>query len=47
MNITAYNKVVLLVNSSRGIIYAGNDTQFASKARDVASSIQIQMSKYL
>ena len=41
------NEVGLLVNSSRGIIYAGNDTQFASKARDVASSIQMQMSKYL
>ena len=41
------NEVGLLVNSSRGIIYAGKDTQFASKARDVAYSIQIQMSKYL
>ena len=29
-----------MVNSSRGIIYAGEDAQFASKARDVASNIQ-------
>ena len=34
------NDIGLLVNSSRGIIYAGEDAQFASKARNVASKIQ-------
>ena len=41
------NDVGILVNSSRGIIYAGNDAQFASKARDAASIIQRHMAKYL
>jgi orotidine-5'-phosphate decarboxylase len=41
------NDVGLLVNSSRGIIYAGNDSQFASSSRDAAYKIQIQMAKYL
>ena len=41
------NDVGLLVNSSRGIIYAGNDTQFDSKARDAAYKVQMQMAKYL
>ncbi len=33
----------LLVNSSRGIIYAGNDEGFAEKARDAAARLQQQM----
>lgn len=37
----------LLVNSSRGIIYAGNGTDFAKKARLEARAIQQQMEKYL
>ena len=41
------NDIGLLVNSSRGIIYAGEDAQFDSKARDAASIIQRQMAKYL
>jgi orotidine-5'-phosphate decarboxylase len=35
--------VGLLVNSSRGIIYASTDTDFASKARDAAYDLQKQM----
>lgn len=35
--------VGLLVNSSRGIIYASTDTDFASKARDAAYDLQNQM----
>tara|TARA_B100000767_G_scaffold275785_1_gene315583 strand:+ start:2489 stop:3316 length:828 start_codon:yes stop_codon:yes gene_type:complete len=35
--------VGLLVNSSRGIIYASTDTDFASKAGDVAYDLQKQM----
>lgn len=34
----------LLVNSSRGIIYAGNDENFAEKARNAALIIQKEMS---
>jgi orotidine-5'-phosphate decarboxylase len=41
------NDIGLLVNSSRGIIYAGEDAQFDSKARDAASKIQIKMADYL
>ena len=41
------NDVGILVNSSRGIIYAGNNENFASKARDAASKIQRHMAKYL
>ena len=37
----------LLVNSSRGIIYAGNGTDFAKKARLEARAIQGEMDKYL
>ena len=33
----------LLVNSSRGIIYAGNGTDFAEKARNEAQKLQQQM----
>jgi len=37
----------LLVNSSRGILYAGNDVDFADKSRTVALDIQQQMAKIL
>lgn len=37
----------LLVNSSRGIIYAGDDEKFAQKARESALAIQIQMAEIL
>jgi orotidine-5'-phosphate decarboxylase len=37
----------LLVNSSRGIIYAGNGEDFASKAREEASKLQKEMAEYL
>ncbi|MEQ8473344.1 MAG: orotidine-5'-phosphate decarboxylase [Marinoscillum sp.] len=33
----------LLVNSSRGIIYAGSDEDFAEKAAEAAKNLQIQM----
>lgn len=37
----------LLVNSSRGIIYAGNGTDFAGKARAEAQKIQSEMAEIL
>lgn len=37
----------LLVNSSRGIIYASQDTDFAEKAGEAAKALQGQMSKIL
>ena len=37
----------LLVNSSRGILYAGNDQQFSSASRDAASSLQSEMARIL
>lgn len=37
----------LLVNSSRGIIYASNDTDFAEKAGEEAKKIQQEMAKIL
>jgi orotidine-5'-phosphate decarboxylase len=37
----------LLVNSSRGIIYASRDTDFANAARESALKIQQQMASYL
>lgn len=37
----------LLVNSSRGILYAGNDTHFAEAARDKALTIKNDMAEYL
>lgn len=39
--------VGLLVNSSRGIIYAGNEKDFAEKARKQAQLLQKQMATYL
>ena len=37
----------LLVNSSRGIIYAGDDENFATKSREAALAVQQQMAKLL
>lgn len=37
----------LLVNSSRGIIYASNGEDFAEKAREAAKTVQLQMAEYL
>ena len=37
----------LLINSSRGIIYAGNDMDFAQKARESAQQIQLEMKSIL
>ena len=37
----------LLINSSRGIIYAGNDENFAESARQAASDLQEQMASLL
>ncbi|KQS31465.1 orotidine-5'-phosphate decarboxylase [Dyadobacter sp. Leaf189] len=37
----------LLVNASRSIIYAGNDRDFAQKAKQEAESIQKEMAAYL
>lgn len=37
----------LLVNSSRGIIYAGNGEDFALKSREAASALQRQMATFL
>ena len=41
------NDVGLLINSSRGIIYAGNDRNFDSKSREEALKIKNKMSNYL
>ncbi len=37
------SKCGLLVNSSRGIIYASNGTDFAEKAREAAKEVQLEM----
>ena len=37
----------LLVNSSRGIIYAGSDDDFSSKAQEAAREIQLEMEAIL
>lgn len=41
------NEVGLLVNASRGIIYAGNGLNFAADARDAAADMQRQMIKLM
>ena len=38
--------VGLLVNSSRGILYAGKDADFAEKAREEAKKLALSMAKY-
>tara|TARA_B100000965_G_scaffold405234_1_gene438458 strand:- start:541 stop:1347 length:807 start_codon:yes stop_codon:yes gene_type:complete len=37
----------LLINSSRSIIYAGNDESFAKNAREAALKIKLEMEKYI
>lgn len=37
----------LLINSSRGIIYAGNDVNFAQESRKEAEKLQKQMQNYI
>ena len=37
----------LLINSSRGIIYAGNDENFANAAKKEAKALAEEMKKYL
>ncbi|MCX2681573.1 orotidine-5'-phosphate decarboxylase [Galbibacter sp. EGI 63066] len=39
--------VGLLINSSRGIIYASNETDFAQKAAEKAEALQQQMAEFL
>jgi orotidine-5'-phosphate decarboxylase len=39
--------VGLLINSSRGIIYASNGTDFAAKAREEALKLQLEMEEIL
>lgn len=49
-SVTQYGQneeVGLLINSSRGIIYAGPDENFAAKARAAALQLQTQMSRQL
>ena len=41
------NDIGVLINSSRGIIYAGDDEKFAEQARLKAEIIQQQMAKHL
>jgi len=40
-------KIGLLINSSRGIIYASNGTDFAEKAREEALKLQVEMEEIL
>jgi orotidine-5'-phosphate decarboxylase len=39
--------VGLLINSSRGIIYAGSEKDFELKARNSAQKLQLQMASFL
>jgi orotidine-5'-phosphate decarboxylase len=41
------DKCELLVNSSRGIIYASNDSDFAEKADEAAKIVQQKMEELL
>lgn len=41
------NECGLLINSSRGIIFAGTDTDFAERARTEAQKLQHEMAVYL
>lgn len=40
-------QIGLLINSSRGIIYAGNEIDFAEKAKESALKLQTEMATYL
>ena len=46
-NVAIINDCGLLVNSSRGIIYAGHDEHFAETAADAAKNLQEQMAEQL
>jgi len=37
----------ILINVSRGVIYAGNDAEFAKRAEEAAKEYQQQMAAYL
>ncbi len=41
------NDIGLLINSSRGIIYAGSDEDFAKKAGEAAKKLQLDMETYV
>ncbi len=41
------NEIGLLVNSSRGIIYASNGNDFADKAREKALELQLEMAEFV
>jgi orotidine-5'-phosphate decarboxylase len=41
------NEIGLLINSSRGIIYASNGTDFAEKAREEALKLQQEMEEII
>jgi len=41
------SQIGLLINSSRGIIYAGNGTDFAEKAAESARKLQQEMAEFL
>lgn len=41
------DQVGLLINSSRGIIYASNETDFALKAADAAKKLQQEMASFI
>jgi orotidine-5'-phosphate decarboxylase len=41
------NDIGLLINSSRGIIYAGSDEDFAKKAGEEAKKLQLDMETYV
>lgn len=43
----ANDEVGLLVNSSRGIIYAGSDESFPQASADAAKTLQLEMAKWL
>lgn len=41
------SNVGILINSSRGIIYAGNGVDFASRARQAAKGLSVEMSRLM
>ncbi len=41
------HQIGLLINSSRGIIYAGHETNFAEKAKEAAFALQQEMATFL
>jgi orotidine-5'-phosphate decarboxylase len=45
-NGTNKNGMMAVINSSRGVIYAGNDKDYAERSRDVALSTVNEINKY-